>query len=55
MDIHLNRIKPVVDSLFKDLAATLTTLLPNQMEKQLPPKPKWEIQDNLTTTIPFVD
>lgn len=55
MDIHLNKIKPAVDSLFKDLAATLATLLPSQMGNQLPLEPKWEIQDNLTATIPFVD
>jgi hypothetical protein len=55
MDIQLNKIKPAVDLLFQELATILTALLPSQMEKQLFLEPEWKIQDNLTTTTPFVD
>lgn len=55
MQIHLDKIKPAVDSLFSSLATILISLLPSQMMEQLPPEPQWESKDNLTATIPFVD
>ncbi|KAF9643912.1 hypothetical protein BDM02DRAFT_3191090 [Thelephora ganbajun] len=55
MKIDLHKIKPAVDSLFSKLAVDLTSLLPGQMGDGLPPEPKWNIQDTLGATQPFID
>jgi len=55
MRIHLNRIKPAVDSLFKKLAIDLASLFPGQIGDGLPPEPEWDIGDALGATQPFVD
>lgn len=55
MEISLAKIKPAVDSLFGSLTTILTTLLPSQMGKQLPPEPMWTSKDSLVAKDPLVD
>lgn len=53
MKVHLNKIKPAVDSLFNNLTTTITLLLPTKMG--LPIEPKWDFQDTLKTPESFID
>lgn len=53
MKIHLDQMKPAVDSLFEELATSLSQLFPNA--SGLPSEVKWEPQDNLGTLEALVD
>ena len=53
MKIHLDQMKPAVDSLFEELATNLTQLFPDGMN--FPPKVQWESKDSLGTSVAFVD
>lgn len=53
MTIQLDKIKPAVDLLFGDLASTLLSLFPSQVE--VPPEPKLDLKDTLDAIEPFVD